>query len=297
MFEGLGTALITPFDKNGEIDFKAFNFLLSRQIETVDFLVPCGTTGESPTLSHQEHIDVIRHTVEEAAGRVLVVAGTGSNSTKEAAALTEGAKGAGADGALVVSPYYNKPTVNGLRHYYKSVAEVGLPVILYDIPGRTARGVPTELIIELANDGVIAGVKWASGDQDQLMALISETPSDFSVLSGDDAFTYGLMAQGGDGAISVLSNILPADLYSMVTDCSYGNWDHAVRRHYKYLPLMRAMFLETNPIPIKTAFHLVYSDAHGGIAPEPYFRSPMIGMENENLKTLKEILRSFNLVI
>ncbi|MDX1607733.1 MAG: 4-hydroxy-tetrahydrodipicolinate synthase, partial [Candidatus Spechtbacterales bacterium] len=236
-FSGLGTALITPFNETGDIDYDILTFLVRQQLKGgVDFLVPCGTTGESPTLSHREHLEVIEHTFYVTDNAVPILAGTGSNSTHEAVRLTREAKKLGADGSLAVAPYYNKPEPAGHRHYYESIAEVGLPVILYDIPGRTGRGVPTELIVDLANEGVIKGVKWASGDHNQLVDIINNTPEDFTVLSGDDAYTYGLLALGGNGAISVLSNLLPQEMSSMVQfgrDLSFSN---ALDLHNRYLP-------------------------------------------------------------
>jgi 4-hydroxy-tetrahydrodipicolinate synthase len=299
LFSGVGTALVTPFDGNLQIDKTALEFLVEKQIDAgVDFLVPCGTTGESPTLSHGEHIDVIKSVIKQVAGRVSILAGTGSNSTEEAVALTTGAREVGADGALVVSPYYNKPTLRGLRDYYERVFNVGLPVILYDIPSRTAREVPTELMIELANEGIIQGVKWTRWtDEDfiQLERLIAETPNDFSVLSGDDAQTLRLMYLGGDGVISVVSNLIPRSIKQLASAIKetkkvylMSPIAHSQKFSRELLPLIKAMFIETNPIPVKTALSITYPSVFGA-----NFRSPMCQMESENLEKLEKALADF----
>lgn len=294
LFKGVGTALITPFDAEGDVDYETLEFLVNFQIaNNVNFLVPCGTTGESPTLSSQEHVDVVRAVVEYADGRVPVLAGTGSNSTREAVYFTEEADEAGADGALVVSPYYNKPTPKGFWGYYEQVAEVGLPVVLYDIPGRTAQGVPTDVILDLAHEGIIAGVKWASGDRSQLMDMVKGTPDDFSVVSGNDDSTLELMVLGGDGVISVASNIVPIFVNALVQGCSRGDFVKSRRIHYDLLPLFRALFLETNPIPVKTAFHLLHGRGGGVVDETPRFRSPMCKMDKENLKALQSVLKLY----
>lgn len=288
-FLGLGTALVTPFKKqDGEVDWEKFEELVIRQTNKgADFLVPCGTTGESPTLTHREHQLLIMITVK--AGKranedITILAGTGSNSTKEAVELTEAAKIAGADGALVISPYYNKPTPDGFRDYYRQIAKVGLPVVLYDIPGRTAKGVPTDVILELAHEGAICGIKWASGDIEQLKTIINNCPNDFSVLSGDDNRTLELMELGGDGVVSVLSNLMPAFMNGFVVDMRNGMWKEAEKTNNLIMDLMKAMFIETNPIPVKTALAL------RGVLPGAYFRSPMVPMESGNLEEFKNIL-------
>jgi 4-hydroxy-tetrahydrodipicolinate synthase len=281
----LGTALVTPFNKKGNIDFDALRALIDFQVENgADFLVPTGTTGESCTLSLKEHTKVIRFTVEVTDGRVPVLAGTGSNSTKEAVELTRSALECGAGGALVVSPYYNKPNRKGIEEYYREVASVRLPVVLYDAPGRTACGVDTDLILQLAHERVICGIKWASGNMDQLMHLLRDRPNDFTVLSGDDALTYALMALGGDGVISVLSNIVPERMSSLIGQIRSRS-PEALKTHYELLELMEAMFIDTNPIPAKTALSLIFPN----ILPA-YFRSPMCEMDPEKHEKLKEIL-------
>lgn len=290
--QGVGTALITPFQKDRSIDWLVLERLIEKQIKAgVSFLVPCGTTGESPTLFLAEHVKVIANTVKSVNGRVPVIAGTGSNSTAEAVHLAKKAKRAGADGILVVSPYYNKPMPAGFRDYYRQVAAVGLPVILYDIPGRTAKGVPTDVILELAREGSIAGIKWASGDVNQLMEIIINKPENFSVLSGDDNLAYLLMMLGGDGVISVVSNLVPAEMTEYITMALAGNMSEAREKHYTLLPLMRAMFLETNPIPVKTALALCFPNFF-----HPILRSPMSLMEPGNQKKLEGVLEECNLL-
>lgn len=294
-FQGLGTALTTPFKGDGKVDYEALERLIITQVkEGVNFLVPCGTTGESPTLNHNEHKKVIAFTVTTAKrmkGGFPVLAGTGSNSTDEAVELTLEAKKAGADGVLVVSPYYNKPMPAGFLDYYRQIAAVGLPVILYDIPGRTAKGVPTDVILQLAKEGVICGIKWASGDINQLMDVIKNRPDGFTVLSGDDNLTFPLMALGGNGVISVLSNLVPADMARFIGLVKNSNREVAKEEHFRLLDLMRAMFIETNPIPVKTAMSLM--------SPEIFkanFRSPMCEMAPENKAKLEKVLRIYGLL-
>lgn len=295
-FVGVGTAMITPLEKGGEIDWNALGKLVERQIGAgVDFLVPCGTTGESPTLTHSEHEEVIRFAVKVVAGRVPVLAGTGSNSLAEALALTQAAKDAGADGVLVVSPYYNKPTQKGIKEYYRKLAEIGLPIVLYDIPGRCGGGgVSAQTIIELAREDTIQGLKWASGNLDQLQEVLASLGSrreDFTVLSGDDNLTFLAICLGADGVISVLSNLAPEAVVSFVSELRQGNWAVGRQEHYRLLRLMKAMFIETNPIPVKTAMAIAYPDIYQEI-----LRSPMCTMEEENKAKLKEVLRAYGLI-
>lgn len=291
MIRGIGAAIVTPF-RNNKIDTDALTSIVKKQIEAgCHFIVPCGTTGESPTLSHEEHISVIQKTVSIAKGVIKVVAGTGSNNTAEAVALTIAAKEAGADAVLVVSPYYNKPTPNGLRDYYYQVASIGLPVILYDIPGRTSRGVPTDIILELAKEEVIAGIKWASGDFSQLMKIIANRPDGFSVLSGDDNLTFPLLTLGGDGVISVIANIIPKEVLLMANLVWGERWELAQKKHFELLPLMEAMFFETNPIPVKTALAMMHPEI---ITND--LRSPMCQMEAANRDKLERVLRERKLI-
>jgi 4-hydroxy-tetrahydrodipicolinate synthase len=258
MFEGTLTALITPF-RDGQIDEPALRGLIERQIEAgIDGLVPCGSTGESATLSHEEHNRVVEITVEAVAGRVPVVAGTGSNSTREAIELTAHAKAAGADGALLLSPYYNKPTQDGIYAHYAAIAEAcALPLIVYNIPGRTASNIAPETIGRLARLDYIVGVKEASGSLDQMSHVVAECPEEFAVLSGDDALTLPLMAIGGKGVISTSSNVVPGPMTELVQRAARGETADARRIHYALLPLFDVLFCETNPIPVKAACALM----------------------------------------
>lgn len=285
---GVGTALITPFDAYDNIDYTALKWLIESQIKGgVNFLVPCGTTGESPTLTTIEHIEIIRRTVEFAKGEAPVVAGTGSNNTREAIELTMAAKKIGADAALVVTPYYNKPTPAGLYAHYEALAKIGIPIILYDIPGRTGSATPTELIIQLAKEKIIAGIKWASGDFSQAMRLRQACPPDFKIFSGDDKFTLPLMAIGGDGVISVASNIIPQ---SMALAFGIKLTDLTKDEHYKWLNLFEALFLETNPGPVKAALAMMYPKIFS-----EKMRLPMAPMAENKKSVLRQALKEYRL--
>lgn len=285
MLKGTITAIVTPFTDNGEIDEKALRRLVNFQIEHgVSGLVPCGTTGESPTLDYEEHNRVIDIVIEEANGRVPVVAGTGSNSTKEAIFLTRHAADAGAGYSLQVAPYYNKPTQKGFYEHFLAVAEsVDIPSIIYNIPGRTGKNIETDTLLKLAEHKNIIGVKEASGNIAQIMDIIHQRPEGFIVLSGDDNLTLPIIALGGDGVISVASNIAPKHVCEMVSFALEGKWEEAKRCHYHLLPFLKALFIETNPLPIKTAL------AMKGMMKE-VFRSPMCTMEPENRAKLKKVL-------
>ena len=286
MFTGTGTALITPFTEEGLIDWDALAILVEEQ-GGVDFIVPCGTTGESSTLTHAEHGGVIEFVVIRAAGRIPVLAGTGSNSTQEAVALTQAAKQVGADGALVVSPYYNKPSQAGILDYYRQVAKAGLPIILYDIPGRCGgQGVTAETILTLAKEGAIIGLKWASGNWEQLQDVLANGSKEFIVLAGDDNLTYPAMCLGAMGVISVLANLRPKDMVALTCAMNTGHHDHGRKLHYKMRPLMQAMFIETNPVPVKTAMAMIYPEVFQEI-----FRSPLVPMEGTNRTRLKHLLK------
>jgi 4-hydroxy-tetrahydrodipicolinate synthase len=292
-FNGAYTALVTPFALNSQIDWAALHCQVERQIESgIRGLVPCGTTGESPTLSHDEHDEVIRSVVKKANGRVPVLAGTGSNNTAEAVRLTQAAKQSGADGALVVAPYYNKPSQDGIMNYYRAVAKVGLPVVLYDIPGRCGgQGVSAQTILALAHEGVIVGLKWASGNFDQLQDVLAGRPEGFNVFSGDDNLTFPAMCLGADGVVSVAANLVPKHIVDLVTDLALAMMMVGRARHFYLLPLMRAMFLETNPVPVKTALAMAWP----GVFQEA-FRSPLCRMSPENREKLWGVLRSYGLV-
>lgn len=290
MFKGLITAIATPF-KNGKVDEKKFSELIEFQIQNGAFgIVPCGTTGESATLSFQEHDRVIKIAVEDAGGRIKVIAGTGSNSTEEAVMLTKHAAEAGADASLQVSPYYNRPTQRGLYEHFKAVAEaVDIPLMLYNIASRTGVNIEPETIARLAHDCKnVNAVKEASGNLDQMSRIIQLCPQDFDLLSGDDALTLPVLSIGGKGIVSVVSNIVPADVAGLVSEFEKGNLKKAQAIHYKLLPLIKAMFIETNPIPVKTAMGLLKMC-------EPDLRLPMCAMSEENIAKLKKALKDYGL--
>lgn len=254
MFEGVFTALITPM-RDGAVDERSLHELVERQIAAgVDGLVPCGSTGEAATLSHAEHRRVIEVVVAAARGRVHVLAGTGSNSTAEAIALTRHAKEAGADGALLISPYYNKPTQDGVVAHYATIArETSFPLIVYNIPGRTASNLLPQTFARLAEIEQIVGVKESSGDLNQMAHLIASVPESFVVLAGDDWATLPLLSIGGRGVISTTSNVAPSEMVSLVRAFHSGDLARARDVHYRLLPLFDALFCETNPIPVKAA--------------------------------------------
>ena len=290
-FHGSIVAMVTPF-RNGKIDEPKVKELVELHVKSgTDAIVPCGTTGESPTLSHDEHRHMVELTVAAAAGRIPVIAGTGSNSTAEAIDLTKHAERAGAQGALVVNPYYNKPTQEGLYRHFHAVAEAtALPILVYNIQGRTAVNIETDTMARLARDcHTIVGVKEASGSLDQMSQVILACGPDFSVLSGDDNITLPLLAIGGRGVISVIANIVPRETSEMVHAALDGDWKRARELHYKLFPLARAAFLETNPIPIKEAMAMT------GML-EPEFRLPMCRMGDANRQKLRAILESYGLV-
>jgi 4-hydroxy-tetrahydrodipicolinate synthase len=290
-FQGSFVALVTPF-RNGKVDEAKLRELVELHASHgTDGLVPCGTTGESPTLSHDEHKRVIEIVIEAARGRLPVVAGTGSNSTAEAIDLTRHAERAGAAAALVVNPYYNKPTQEGLYRHFRAVAEsVAIPILVYNIQGRTAVNVETATLERLVRDVKnVAGVKEASGSLDQMSQVIAACGPDFSVLSGDDNLTLPLLAIGGHGVISVIANLLPRETAEMVHAALDGDWKRARELHYRLFPMARAAFLETNPIPIKEAM------AMAGML-EPEFRLPMCRMSDANREKLRGVLTQYALV-
>jgi 4-hydroxy-tetrahydrodipicolinate synthase len=283
--------MVTPF-RNGKVDEAKLRELVELHVANgTDGLIPCGTTGESPSLNHDEHRRVVEIVVEAARGRIRVVAGTGSNSTAEAINLTKHAERAGAAGALVVNPYYNKPTQEGLYRHFRAVAEsVAIPVLVYNIQSRTAVNVETDTMARLARDvRNIVGVKEASGSLDQMSQVIAACGPDFSVLSGDDNITLPLLAIGGSGVVSVIANIVPRETADLVHAALEGDWKRARDLHYRLFPLARAAFLETNPIPIKEAM------AMAGMI-EPEFRLPMCRMGEANRQTLRGILKSYALL-
>ncbi len=285
-FRGVYTALITPFHKDGGVDEEAFRRIVEFQIESgISGLVPCGTTGESPTLSHDEHDRVIELTIEYAAGRVPVIAGTGSNATSEAVRLSKHAEEAGADALLLVNPYYNKPTQKGLYLHFKAIADaVSIPCFVYNIKGRTGINVETPTLVRLMNDcSNIVGVKEASGNLDQMKDVIENRHEGFSVLSGDDNMTYPLVQAGGDGVISVASNLIPRRMVEFVHSALEGKAEAAAEQE-RLMEFFKALFLETNPIPIKTAMSM-----RGWC--EEIFRLPMCNFSEEgHYTTLRGII-------
>lgn len=292
MFKGSIVALVTPFTKKGEVDEAALKNLVAFHIKNgTDGLVPCGTTGESATLNYEEHERTIEICVKAAKGKVPVIAGTGSNSTQEAIDMSRFAKKVGADGLLLVSPYYNKPTQKGLYLHFKAIADaVDLPIILYNIASRTAVNIEPETVARLVSDCKnIVGIKEASGSLDQMSRIIALCGKKLTMLSGDDSMTLPLMAIGGEGIISVVANIIPKDVKAMVHAFGSGDIKEARRLHYKMLPLIKAVFIETNPIPIKTAMGLL------GMC-EPSLRLPMCEMMPQNLEILKKALKDYGLI-
>lgn len=291
MFTGIYTALITPF-KNGAVDEEALRRIVEEQIAAgVDGLVPCGSTGESATLSHEEHERVIRIVVEQAKKRVRVVAGTGSNNTKEAVRLTQAAKRDGADGALLITPYYNKPTQEGLYQHYETVArEAQLPIVLYNIPGRTAVTIAPETIVRLSKVPNVVGVKDSTGNLDnasKVMSLIG--PDKLVFLAGDDAMTLPLAAIGGKGVISAVSNIVPADMVAYTRASLAGDLKKAGELHRKLVPIIESIFIETNPIPVKTAAAML-----GKCTDE--LRLPLCAMAEGNKAKLRDALVAYGLL-
>jgi len=290
MFSGAFTAIVTPF-KDGALHAAALAELIRFGIDGgVSGFIPCGTTGESPTLSHDEHKKVIEITVKEVAGQVKVIAGTGSNSTEEAIELTRHAKKVGADGALLVSPYYNKPTQEGLYLHFKRIAEeVDLPIITYNIQGRTAVNIENSTMERLSLVPNIVGVKEASGSILQMSEVIRLCGPGFDVLSGDDQMTFPLMALGGKGVISVVTNIVPHKMSALVKNMLDGNIEEARTIHFEIYELCQAMFVETNPIPVKYALSLM-----GKIEPE--FRLPLCPPSQTNRERIKGILTRYGII-
>ena len=290
MFEGIHTALITPF-RAGQVDEEALRAHVERQIEAgVDGVIPCGSTGESATLSHLEHRRVVEIVVETARGRIAVIAGTGSNSTREAIELTLHAKQAGADGALLLSPYYNKPTQEGIYAHYAAIAEATrFPLVIYNIPGRTASNIAPEIIARLARLEHIVGVKESSGSLDQMTHVIAKCPSDFAVLSGDDGLTLALLSIGGKGVVSVVSNLAPRQVCDLVRRFQSGDVAGAQAIHYSLLPLVDVLFCETNPIPVKAA-----ASELGWCSPE--MRLPLTRITDANLERLKIVLKDLEIL-
>ena len=288
MFEGAYTAIITPFDKNGAVDFGQLRALIEMQIKDgIDGIVPVGTTGESPTLDYEEHEKVVETCVEAARKRVKVIAGTGANSTREALELTKHAKEAGADGTLQVTPYYNKPNQAGLIKHFSAVADLGLPTILYNIPGRSAREIEVGTVAELSKHPNIVAVKEAGGSVDRVSQILARCK--IEVLSGDDSLTLPMMSVGGVGVISVASNVAPKAVADMVHAALKGDWKTARELHQKYYRLFTDLFVDTNPIPVKSAMAMM------GVCEEIY-RLPLCETSDANKAKVRECLKQLKLV-
>lgn len=288
MFEGAYTAIVTPFTRDGQVDYARFRDLIEFQIAGgIDGLVPVGTTGESPTLDFKEHEKVVEVAIETARRRVKIIAGTGANSTAEALELTRHALQAGADGTLQVTPYYNKPNSLGLVRHFSAVADLGLPVVLYNVPGRSAKEIPLEVVVEMARHPKVVAIKEAGGSADRVSQIL--TRCQLEVLSGDDALTLPMMIIGAVGVISVASNVAPRPVSDLVHHALAGRWNEARALHLKYYRLFTDLFLDTNPIPVKTALALM-----GKI--EEAFRLPMCEMSEPLKKKLEATLRDVQLI-
>ncbi len=285
--QGCYTAIVTPME-NGQVAWGTLRDLIEAQIEGgVDGIVPVGTTGESPTLGVEEHEKVIETTIELAKGRCQVIAGTGANSTEEALVLTKHAKEAGADATLQVTPYYNKPSQEGLYRHFATVAdEIGLPVVLYNVPGRSGTPIAIDTIRRLSSNSNVVAVKEAGGSADRVSQILN--CCDITVLSGDDSLTLPMMILGGKGVISVTSNLLPADVAKMVHAALEGRWDEAREQHYRLYDLFDKMFIDTNPIPIKAAMAMC------GMIKEEY-RLPLCALTDDDRATLKQALSDYGL--
>lgn len=290
MFDGVFTALVTPF-RDGSVDERALTELVELQIAAgVNGVVPCGSTGEAATLSHAEHQRVVEVAVAAARGRVQVLAGTGSNSTVEAIQLTHHAKEAGADGALLISPYYNRPTQDGIVAHYTEVArQTSFPLLVYNIPGRTGSNVLPSTIARLAEVDQIVGVKESCGDLNQIAHVIASVPDSFAVLSGDDWATLPMLALGGSGVISTASNVAPGEVVDLVRAFRAGDLERARAVHYRLMPLLDALFCETNPIPVKAAL------AMRGLLHEE-LRLPLVPITNGNRERLQAVLKELGLL-
>ena len=291
MFAGTYTALVTPF-RNGQVDYEGFRKLIEAQIAGgVDGIVPVGTTGESPTLSHDEHRDVIKAAVEIAAGRIKVVGGTGSNSTDEAIGLTQDAEKAGADGALIVAPYYNKPSPEGLYRHFRAIAEnTKLPIVLYSIPGRCGIEIGVPVVARLAKDCPnIVAIKEAGGSVERVSQLRQAVPDSFEIISGDDSLTLPFISVGAVGVISVASNVAPGPVSGLVRAAREGQTQRAEQLHRRLYPLFKNLFIESNPAPAKYALSLTM-----GLSPE--LRLPLVEMGEENRQVVRATLAELGLL-
>jgi 4-hydroxy-tetrahydrodipicolinate synthase len=291
MFQGCGTALVTPFQSDLSLDEETLRRLVRRQIEAgIHFLVPCGTTGENPTLSREEHLRVVEITLEEAQGRTPVLAGCGGNDTRAVVELARDLEGLGADGLLVVTPFYNKPTPEGLYQHYRAVARATrLPIVIYNVPGRTALNVDPDTLARLAEIETVVGVKEASGNISQIAAIFQAVPQSFAVLSGDDAITLPVIALGGVGVISVASNEVPFAMARLTSLCLEGDFPAAREVQRRLHALMEINFVESNPGPVKTAMGLM------GLL-EPAFRLPAVYPRPESVRKIEKVLLDLGLI-
>lgn len=291
-FRGTGTALVTPFKKNGSLDEKALRRLVDFQMKGgVEALIPVGTTGESATLTYKEHYRVFDIVIEQANRKVKIFAGAGSNNTEEAIEQSKQARKAGADAALIVGPYYNKPTQEGYFQHYRAIAEaVDIPLIIYNVPGRTGGNIEAATTLRMAEEiPNIMAIKEASGNMAQIMEIARNRPQSLSLLSGDDALSLPIASVGGDGCISVVANEAPKDFSDMIRLCLKGQWEKALSLHNKLLPLMNINFVEANPIPVKAALAMM------GMVEEVY-RLPLVPLGEKNREKLKAILKGLGLV-
>lgn len=282
MLEGTFTAIVTPFDKDGQVDYARFRELIEMQVAGgVTGIVPVGTTGESPTLDHAEHSKVIEFAIETANRRIKIIAGTGANSTAEAIELTRHALAAGADATLQVTPYYNKPNSQGLIRHFSAVADLGLPVVLYNVPGRAGKEIPVDVVAELAKHPNVVSIKEAGGSADRVSQI--KSACEIEVLSGDDALTLPMMILGGVGVISVASNIIPEQVSRMVNAALAGQWDEARALHYQYYRVFSDLFIDTNPVPVKAALAMM-----GKI--DEVYRLPLCEMTGSSKEKLRKTL-------
>jgi len=291
MFTGCGTALVTPFRRDLSLDEETLRTLIRRQIDAgIDFLIPCGTTGESPALTRAEHLRVVGIAIEEARGKVPVLAGAGGYNTSEVIELARELERMGVAGILSVTPYYNKPTQEGLYQHYQAIASsIRLPIVVYSVQGRTGVNIEPATMARLAAIGNIVGVKEASGNIGQVATILNEVPSAFTVLSGDDAVTIPIMALGGRGIVSVVSNQIPGEMTQLAQACLRGDFETARRIQARYLPLMNVNFVESNPIPVKAAMGLM------GLL-DPVYRLPMTPPSPANLARIAKVLEDVGLV-
>ena len=292
IFTGVFTAIVTPFDTNGDVDYDKLKKLIEFQIKNgISGIVPCGTTGESPCLNKEEKLKVIQTTVETVNKRVKVIAGTGGNCTSSSIEMSKEAEKLGVDGVMLVNPYYNKPTQEGLYLHFKTIADaISIPVMVYNIKGRTGVNVETPTLMRLINDCKnIKAVKEASANLDQMKDVVEQSPEDFCVLSGDDGFTYDLIKIGGDGIVSVASNAIPKEMVKMTTAALKEDFDTASKMNHELKPFFEAEFIETNPIPIKAVLAM-----QGKI--KEIYRLPMCKMSDENKETLKQVMKDMEMI-